>query len=254
MSNLLALQFSGFELVAAILAVITAIAVVYACVARIVLWFRYHNLNNVETEGNQTAYEATRALLDANDMQDVQVKKCGFWRAWLWGNSYSVRKKTIFLRKGIINQKSITAVGVGLQKVGLAIMDKRGDKKIKTRSILLPLTYLAPTLFIPIVIIGLVFDFVIGFTGVPTIIAGIVGIVLYFLAFVYMIINIPVEKQANRLAMGIMEKSNFLTAEEREQVNKLFKSYITMYVVDFIIALLRIIQAILKIIISTKGN
>ncbi len=251
MSLLLASSAEILRFVIYILAGVIAVGVIFACVARLSLFFRYHSYNKDETEQGLTALTATRTLLDANDMQDVEVKQCGFWRAWFWGNSYSTRKKTIYLRKGIINKKSITAIGVGLQKTGLAIMHKRGDKKLKARSILLPLSYIMPVLFIPIVIVGLLLDiFLFNFTGVATIVSAIIGFAFYLVAFVYMLINIPVEKQANRLAMGIIEKSNFLTPDEREKVNKLFKSYILMYVVDFVVALLNVILQILKVILK----
>lgn len=251
MSLLLSTGVETLRFVIYIIAGLVGMGVIFAGIARLSLFIRYNSLNKAETQQGLTALTATRALLDANGMQDVEVKQCGFWRAWFWGNSYSTRKKTIYLRKGIINKKSITAIGVGLQKTGLAIMHKRGDKKLNARSILLPLSYIMPTLFIPIVIIGLLLDiFLFNFTGTATIVSAIIGFAFYLVAFVYMLINIPVEKQANRLAMGIIEKSNFMTEDEREKVNKLFKSYILMYVVDFVVALLNVILQILKVVLK----
>lgn len=234
-------------LVFAIIGGVVAIAALFAFIARIVLFIKYHSYNKQETEKGWTAYAATRAMLDASGLQDVEVKQCGFFRALIWGNSYSVRKKTIFLRKGIINKRSMTAVGVGLQKVGLAIMDKQGDKKLKARSVLLPLSYISPILFLPTVAIGFLIDFLVGFTGIIAAIFAGVGVAIYLIAFVYMLLNIPVEKKANNIALNILEQSQLLSPKEIGKVESLFKSYIWVYVIDFIVALLELIRDILKL-------
>lgn len=237
---------SGYILALIIVAALIGVVTIFATIIRLVLFIKYHAYKRQETQSSMTALAAARATLDVNGMQDVEVKKCGFFRAWLWGDSYSVRKKTVFLRRGIINTKSITGIGVAMQKVGLAIMDKQGDKKLKARSILLPISYISPVLFIPIVIIGFVVDYLIGFTGLPTLIFAIVGIVFYSLSLVYLLLNIPVEKKANRLAMGILSKSNILTSEEMDKVSSLLNMYVWMYVADFVISILKILYSILK--------
>ena len=45
-----------------------------------------------------------------------------------------------------------------------------------------------------------------------------------------------------------------LTGEEMVTVKKIFRSYLVEYVLQFIIAILRIIQLILKILISIRKN
>ena len=64
------------------------------------------------------------------------------------------------------------------------------------------------------------------------------------------LLNIPVEKKAMERAQVILE--NELTGEEMVTVKKIFRSYLVEYVLQFIIAILRIIQLILKILISIR--
>lgn len=227
--------------------VVVGAAAIFASVAKTILFFKFHHYNHQQTQSGWTAYAATRAFLDASGLQDVKVEKSGFFRTLIMGDYYSVKKKTIYLRKRIINQSSMTAVGVGLQKVGLAIMDKQGDKKLKTRAVLLPMAFISPTLFLPIVFVGFVIDLLVGFTGVIAAIFTAVGIAFYLAALIYMLVNIPVEKKANNIALNILQQSQILTPDEIEKVDSLFKFYILSYIADFVVALLELVRDIFKL-------
>ena len=79
--------------------------------------------------------------------------------------------------------------------------------------------------------------------------AGI-GLLFILFGFIVTLLNIPVEKKAMERAQVILE--NELTGEEMVTVKKIFRSYLVEYVLQFIIAILRIIQLILKILISIR--
>lgn len=85
-------------------------------------------------------------------------------------------KKTIYLRKNIINSSSVTAVGIATQKVCLAVQHKNKDKSFIFRYVLQILTLFTPLLFYGSIVLGLIVDLVTQFTGIPTIIGLFVGI------------------------------------------------------------------------------
>ncbi len=223
------------------------IAEIFAVVVKIMLIVKYQKANKVKVEQGRTARESARLFLDANGLQNVQVKKCEFWRAAMFGNSYSTRTKTVYLRRGIIDKSTTTACALALQKSALAIQDKEGDKGTRLKTWLQPLLPFASFLFLPIILVGLVFDLVIGnvgFTG--TIIATVIAVAFYIFVMFATFLIIKVEKRANSRALQLMEESNFLTETERAEVKKLFDLYVLGYIADFILAVLKSIQVVLK--------
>ncbi len=234
-----------------ILSVIIAIASVVAAVLRIILFFRYHKYNTETLESGKSAKDATRELLDKSGLTEVKVEKCGFFRAVFYGNSYSKKTKTIYLRKGIIDKNTVTAVGVGLQKVGLAIQDRDGDKQFNIRAKLQPLFVFAPFLFIPIVLVGAILDVAVAnATGVGTLVSTIIATVFYLVSLVFTFSTIKVEKKANQEALAQIKQANYMTENEIEELEKVFNSYIIAYIADFIITLLEFIRFILKVILK----
>src|SRR5699024_8052865 len=113
----------------------------------------------------------------------------------LFGNHYSVMRKTIYLRKNIIDSSSVTAVGIATQKVCLAIQHKNKDKSFIFRYVLQILTLFTPLLFYVSIAVGLIIDIVTKFSGLPTIIGLFVGLGFYLLTFILQIVNIKVEKK-----------------------------------------------------------
>ncbi len=246
-------DLSGLELAIMIVSGIIVVALVVALIVQITLIVKYKKFNKTPLENGLTSQQTARSLLDANGLQNVQIKKLGFFRRiLLFGNHYSVMKKTIYLRKNILNSSSVTAVGIVTQKVCLAIQHKNKDKSFIFRYVLQILTLFTPLLFYLSIIIGLIIDFVTQFTGIPTIIGLFVGIGFYFLVFVLQIVNIKVEKKANAQAVEILQSANIFSEQEVATLKELLRLYIVSDVIVLILSILKLILQILKVFAKAK--
>ena len=183
----------------------------------------------------------------------LEIKKLGFFRRiLLFGNHYSVMKKTIYLRTNILNSSSITAVGIATQKACLAVQHKNKDKSFRFRYILQILTLFTPLLFYGAIAVGLVIDILTKFTGIPTLIGLLIGLGFYLLVFIYQIINIKVEKKANKQTIEILQSSNIFNEQEITTLKNLFKLYILADIIALVLSLLKLIQQILKVFTKLK--
>lgn len=255
MNSLLLANASEIWLSAAIVivAILTAIAGISALIMRIVLLLKYNNFNSLQASSGHTAYSAARNLLDENGMSDIKVKPLGFFKSIFYGNCYSAKQKTIYLRKSIINQSSITAVGIACQKVGLVMQDKENNTAFKIRAIVSPFIIFAPAMIIPILVFGIILDTLFTLGGTLAIVSVCIGIFLYVLAFIYTLLTIPVESRANKLALELIEKSNLLNATETLAIKQIFTSYLLVYVLEFVATLLQSIKVFLQLLlICTK--
>ncbi len=241
-------NFTGLELAIIIVSGIIIVCLVAALVVQVVLMVKYKKYNNTPLANGLTSQETARALLDANGLQNVQIKKLGFFRRiLLFGNHYSVIKKTIFLRKNILDSSSVTAVGIATQKVCLAIQHKNKEKSFIFRYVLQILTLFTPLLFYGSIVVGLIIDLITQFTGVPTIIGLFVGIGFYLLVFILQIVNIKVEKKANEQAVAVLQSGNIFSEQEIATLQSLLKLYIVADVIVLVLSVLKIILQILKI-------
>jgi len=228
---------------------------IVALVMRIIVIVKYYKGNNRTIASGKTGIEVAREALEKAGLSDVNVEKAGWLRAFFIGNCYSITRNTIYLRRNIANEKTVTAVGLALQKVGIAKMCKQGSGMAKTRNIAQILTLVGPILFIPVVLFGFVLDVLIFHTfGIFSIVGIIIGLILIISGFVSTLLTLPVEKKANDIALEIINETGVLTTEEKEIIVDIFKAYIIAYVCEFIIAVLRIVQIVLEIAMNNQIN
>lgn len=230
-------------------------AMVFSVVTKIIVATTYKKYNKIECQKKVSAYDLTQQNLQFCNLPNVQVKKASWLRSLLgfnvqsYGNSYSAYKKTIFLRKNIIDKASITAIAVSTQKVGHAVMDAKKENNFYYK--VKPLMPFAPILMIPIVIIGVILDLAFYQTlGLYTLIFAIASFAIFTLSFVILLITIPIEKKANKHAIEILQQTNFATPEELNGMKKVHDAYILSYVSDFIYAILQIVWDILRMVLK----
>ena len=236
---------------------VISILVIIMAVVALVMWIfvaiRYYGSNRKTLKSGQNSFQIGRQMLDKAGLYDVQIKKAGFLRAWVYGNYYDMKKKTVFIRKRIADKNSITSVGLVLQKVGVAKLCESGDTKSVVRYKMKKLGIFGPLLFIPFILIGAILDIIIfQKTGAFSTVSLVISLVLLAAGFIETMLNIPVEKKANKMALEMIDETGVMTEDERKQIKKVFDTYIVAYVCDFIVTVLRIIQLILEIAMNSQ--
>ncbi len=225
----------------------------------LIMWIRvcgkYYKNNKVAISTGRSSFDVAREALNRCGLQNIEVKRSGFIRAWIFGNSYSVLRKTIFLRRRIADKNSLTAVGIALQKVGVAKLCEGDMKAAKARYFLQLIGLFGPFLFLPIMLIGAVVDLILfQHYGTISIASLAVSGAILAVGFVATLLNIPVEKKANEMALEMIDESKVCTEEEKEQIAGILKAYLVAYICDFILTVLRILLFILEILMKVQGN
>ena len=234
--------------------VICLIAVVAVISVGVSIWLaiRYIKFNHRKNSRGLSGKEVARRVLDANGLGHIKVSTFG---SLLFGNSYSHYFKKVRLRRLTLNKTSITSLAMGAEKAALAILDKEGDKDMKTRVALTPLMYFGPFALIPIVLIGVAIDLLVfNFSGVATVIALVLGIAIYAVSFVLSVMTLKTEVKAQKKACEILRSENMATEEEIEMMQELFKLYNIQYINDIIMELLQLILKVLEFIAKMQSN
>jgi len=216
------------------------------------LSIKYMVYNRRTNSRGLTGNNAARMILDRNGLQHIRVSVVG---SLLFGNSYSHYFKKVRLRRLTTNKPSITSLAMGAEKSALAILDKEGDKDMRTRIILTPLMYLGPFAFIPIVAIGVLIDIaVFGFSGKATVIAAALGVLIYVVSFVLSIMTLKTEVKAQARACEILKQEGMANDEEIEMMRKLFRLYNIQYINDVILEFLQLLLKVLEIVAKVQHS
>ena len=235
-----------------IVGVLIVLVAIVSVVISIWLSIRYVVYNRRMNSRNLSGKEAARMILDKNGLQKIKVSVVG---SMVFGNSYSHYFKKVRLRRLTTKKPSITSLAMGAEKSALAILDKEGDPDMKTRVALTPLMYFGPFAFLPIVIIGVIIDFLFfNFAGVSTIISVVLGLAIYAVSFVLSIMTLKTEVKAQAKACEILKQENMATDEEIKMMKELFKLYNIQYINDIIMELLQLIMRVLQIIAKVQGS
>ena len=230
---------------------IALVAVISVCISiwLAIKYFRYNRKKNLR---NLSGHDAARSVLDKNGLKHIKVSTFG---SLLFGNSYSHYFKKVRLRRLTHKKTSITSLAIGVEKSALAILDKQGDKDMKKRIALTPLVYFGPLAFIPLVAIGVIVDIILfNFTGVVTMIATGVGLLIYVVSFVLSIMTLKTEKKAQAMACEIMKKENLATDEEIDMMQELYKLYNIQYINDIVLEFLQMIMKILQFVANIQNS
>ena len=243
---------AGLEIALAIVGLLIVVIGLVSLVVTGWLAVKYHKFNRKENSIQMTGEQVARKVLDDNDLAHIKVKVTG---SLLFGNSYSHYVKKVRLRRMTRHKTSVTALGMGVQKACLAVLDKENDPDMKKQVRLYPLITFGPLAFIPLILVGAALDyFVFNQNGVCTYVLGGLGLLFYVYAVVLSVLTLRTEKKAQGRAYIYLQEKNMATEEELADLKELFHLYNIQYINDIILACLELLYTALQIAIELKGN
>jgi len=140
------------------------------------------------------------------------------------------------LSAGNIDSSSVAALGVVAHECGHAIQDAKGYKPLKVRQAVVKTTNLVSKLLMPLLILGLVFDLM--YIGGPIgmiFIWSAVG--FYGLSVLASLVTLPVETNASRRALKMLEGFEVMDSLELSQTKKVLSAAALTYLASLLVSL-----------------
>lgn len=190
----------------------------------------YKKYAKVRAASGLTGAQAAERILHASGIYDVAIEQIG-------GNltdHYDPRKKVLRLSDGVYNSNSVAAVGVAAHECGHAIQHQTGYAPLHLRSILVPLTNIGSHLAFPCILLGIIIS---SFRILVPI-----GILLFGLTVLFALITLPVEFNASRRAIRILDEQHMLYDEEVRGARKVLTAAAMTYVASAISAILQLLR------------
>lgn len=172
--------------------------------------------------------EAAQIILRAAGITDVGIEVA----PGMLSDHYDPAKKVVALSAEVLNGRTQAAVAVAAHEVGHAIQHAQAYAPMQARSALVPVVGLINTLAMPMFLAGI-------FMHLPGL--ALVAVIAYGAGTLFHLVTLPVEFDASRRAIQILERSGIATADEMVGVRKtLFAAGFT-YVAATLVSLVDLI-------------
>lgn len=223
-------------------------AIIISLIAQAKVKSTYSKFSKVANRMGLTGAEAARKVLSAAGVTNVTITTIG-------GNltdHFDPRSNTIRLSDGVYDRSTVAAVAIAAHECGHAIQHAEGYVPNKIRTALVPITNIGSRIGWILILIGFAFSGVsYYYYSTPTTYSSpvgdilvTVGIILYSTSLLFTLVTLPVEFNASRRALKIIEGTNMLYGEELEGAKKTLTAAAMTYVAASLTALLQLLRII----------
>ena len=206
----------------------------------------FKTYSQVQSENGITASQLARTVLDSAGLQEIELRK----EAGFLTDHYHPTKKYIALSEEVYDSSSVAALGVAMHEVGHAIQKKEHYALLGFRQVLVPITNLASRLLWPMVIIGIILGAFVTSNALIGLIFFGFGVAFYSLTLLLNLATLPVEFDASKRALKLLQDGNFLNDAELDGARQVLKAAALTYVAAFIVAIAEMLRFILYIFLS----
>ncbi|MBR5315397.1 MAG: zinc metallopeptidase [Firmicutes bacterium] len=214
-------------------------AMIFALYAQSQVKSAFNKYSKVRNMMNLTGSQAARRMLDNNGLYDVQI----FQTAGNLTDHYDPRNRTLHLSQTVCNVNSVAAVSVACHEVGHAIQHAQGYTPLNLRNSIVPVVNFASRLTWPMILIGVILlgagsyeAFYFGNLLFNLGVLGFVGVVLFHA------VTLPVEFNASKRAIKMMEEYNLVAEEDIHGSKKVLRAAAMTYVASLAVAVANLIR------------
>ena len=195
----------------------------------------YNKYSQYRSMTGMTGAQAAERILNAAGIYDVEIRHIS-------GNltdNYNPAKKTLNLSDAVYGSTSVAAVGVAAHECGHAIQHQQGYVPPSLRAAIVPAANLGSTLAWPLILIGLFFN------GNTASFLINLGIICFSFAVIFQLVTLPVEFNASRRALVMLEKQGILGDSELPYTKKVLKAAALTYVASAAAAILQLLRLVI---------
>lgn len=191
----------------------------------------YRKYSQVHASSRTTGAQTAHQLLQSAGAGDVRIEKA----AGELTDHYDPRKKVLRLSQGVHDSTSIAALGIAAHETGHAIQHHQHYQPMHLRSLIYPVASLGSTLAFPLFFIGFITS-----RG-PSLLMDI-GILLFAGAVAFSVVTLPVEFNASKRALALLEERRFLSGEEMVGARKVLGAAALTYVASTAMAATQLLR------------
>ena len=192
----------------------------------------FSKYSQVQTIRKISGKEAAALLLRSNSISNVSIHRIG----GSLSDHYDPSHKVLRLSEPVYDKTSIAAVGVAAHETGHAIQDKEKYAPLVLRSTLVPVANIGSSAGPYLALAGIIFRMNLLLN---------IGIILFACAVLFYLVTLPVEIDASRRALKVLEHNAVLSQEELKGAKKVLSAAALTYVASALTAMANLLRLIL---------
>ncbi|MEL3900851.1 MAG: zinc metallopeptidase [Treponema phagedenis] len=197
----------------------------------------FSKFSEIETRRRITGAQAAAILLKNNGLSNIEVNKVSGDLT----DHYDPSKKVLRLSEPVFSKTSVSAVGVAAHETGHAIQDKLHYGPLVLRSTLVPVANIGSMAGPYLAMAGLIF-------GINILLN--LGIIFFGVAVLFYLVTLPVEIDASRRALILLQQNAILSEEELQGAKKV----LTAAALTYIASALTAVASLIRLILLTKDR
>ena len=206
---------------------------VLSLIAQAMVKSTYSKQSKVLSSRGLTGAQAAARVLYQYGITDVRLETV----SGKLTDHYDPKAKVIRLSQDVSTGTNVAAIGVACHEAGHAAQHAEDYVPIKVRNAILPVCNIGSTLGLPIAILGY-------FLGFQPLIS--IGLILYGLIALFQLVTLPVELNASRRAMKVIEETHMLTDDELPGARKVLTAAAMTYVTALLVTLANLLRFVLR--------
>lgn len=210
--------------------VIIGAVLVLGASALVNLTFRKYSA--VRSLSGMTGAQAAQRILNQAGIYDVTIEHINGKLT----DHYDPSNKVLRLSDSVYGDSSVAAIGVAAHECGHAIQHQHGYVPLRLRTAIVPLANFGSKISWPLIILGVFLSWS------QTLIYA--GIILFSFAVLFQIVTLPVEFNASRRAVRILDDSGILYGEEVKITKKVLGAAALTYVAGAAASVLQLLRLI----------
>ncbi len=198
----------------------------------------YQKYANVASSMGMTGAEVAETILQQMGVEDVRVEAI----PGELSDHYDPSARAVRLSEGVYGVASLSAAAIAAHECGHVLQDVQGYKPMNLRAAL-----------VPVANFGSQFSFYMVMGGLALASSGMllgntlatVGIVLFSAAVLFHVVTLPVEFDASRRALKIINDLGILQGEENKAAKQVLSAAAFTYVANTIYYVLQLLQLLM---------
>ncbi len=226
--------------------IFAAPVIVFSLFAQAWVNLAYKKYSKVQNSRHLTGAMAAQMILKHYGISDVRIEPC----SGRLSDHYSPNEKVIRLSQGVYNSTSVAAVGIACHEAGHAAQHAENYIPNAIRTALVPVTNFGSKFGLIIAFLGYFIAYLasssIGYYVI------IFGLALYGLVALFQLVTLPVEFNASKRALRVIDESGILAGEEYNGAKKVLTAAAMTYVAALATAIINLLYYALRLLGNSR--
>ena len=194
----------------------------------------YARYARVAAASGTKASDTARLLLNQGGAGHVPVQKVPGHLT----DHYDPRKKTLSLSEGVYDSPSVASLGIAAHEAGHALQHNTHYGPLMLRNGIFPVVNIGSTLAFPLFFIGFI-------AGTGGRVLMDIGILLFTFAVFFSLITLPVEFNASKRAVVLLEERGFLSPQEIGGARAVLSAAALTYIAATAMAVVQLVRLLI---------